>query len=67
MVLRINDGYRAWAALKTVLSNRGLEINYLLSLLFKTIGKARPREGDWGPNTPAPHYQPIEVKRRKGK
>ena len=26
MVHRINDGYRAWGALKSVLSNRGLGI-----------------------------------------
>ena len=42
----------------------------LLSLLLKKIGNTRPGEGDWhpiGPNTPAPHYQPIEEKKRKGK
>ena len=27
MVHRTNEGYRAWGALKTVLSNRGLGIN----------------------------------------
>ena len=27
MVQRMNDGYRAWGALKSVLNNRGLGIN----------------------------------------
>ena len=34
------------------------------------IGNARPGEGDWhpiSPKTPAPHYQTIEEKKRKGK
>ena len=42
----------------------------LLLLLFKKIGNARPGEGDCqpiSPKTPAPHYQPIEEKKRKGK
>ena len=42
----------------------------LLSLLLKKIGNARPGEGDChpiSPKTPAPHYQPIEEKKRKGK
>ena len=42
----------------------------LLLLLLKKIGNARPGEGDWhpiSPKTPAPHYQPIEEKKRKGK
>ena len=42
----------------------------LLLLLFKKIGNARRGEGDCrpiSPNTPAPHYQPIEEKKRKGK
>ena len=42
----------------------------VLSLLLKKIGNARPGEGDWhpiSPKTPAPHYQPIEEKQRKGK
>ena len=41
----------------------------LLLLLLKKIGNARPGEGDChpiSPKTPAPHYQPIE-KKRKGK
>ena len=53
----------------------------LLLLLLKKIGNARPGDGDGsvgdarpgdgdgsvGPKTPAPHYQPIEEKKRKGK
>ena len=42
----------------------------LLLLLLKKIGNARPGEGDCrpiSPKTPAPHYQPIEEKKRKGK
>ena len=42
----------------------------LLLLLLKNIGNARPGEGDWlpiSPKTPAPHYQRIEEKKRKGK
>ena len=42
----------------------------LLLSLLKKIGNARPGEGDWhpiSPKTPAPHYQPIEEKKRKGK
>ena len=40
----------------------------LLLLLLKKIGNARPWEGDWhpiSPKTPAPHYQPIEEKRKQ--
>ena len=42
----------------------------LLLLLLKKIGNARPGEGDChpiSPKTPAPHYRPIEEKKRKGK
>ena len=42
----------------------------LLLLLLKKIGNARLGEGDChpiSPKTPAPHYQPIEEKKRKGK
>ena len=42
----------------------------ILLLLLKKIGNARPGEGDChpiSPKTPAPHYQPIEEKKRKGK
>ena len=42
----------------------------LLLLLLKKIGNARLGEGDCHPisqKTPAPHYQPIEEKKRKGK
>ena len=42
----------------------------LLLLLLKKIGNARPGEGDChpiSPKTPAPHYPPIEEKKRKGK
>ena len=43
---------------------------FLLLLLLKKIGNARPGEGDChpiSPKTPAPPYQPIEEKKRKGK
>ena len=46
------------------------QVTSLLLLLLKKIGNARPREGDChpiSPKTPAPHYQPIEEKKRKGK
>ena len=42
----------------------------LLLLLLKKIGNARLGEGDChpiSPKTPAPHYQPIEKRKRKGK
>ena len=42
----------------------------LLLLLLKKVGSARPRESDIHAislNTPAPQYQPIERKKRKGK
>ena len=42
----------------------------LLLLLFKKIGISMPGEWDWhpmNPKTPAPHYQPIEEKKWKGK
>ena len=42
----------------------------LLLLLFKKIGTARLRENDVhpiSPKTPAPQYQPIDRKKRKGK
>ena len=45
-------------------------IMVLLLLLLKNIGNATPGEGDWhpiSPKTPAPHYKPIEEKKRKGK
>ena len=51
-------------------TNRILYILLLLLLLLKKIGNARPGEADWhpiSPKTPAPHYQPIEEKKRKGK
>ena len=41
-----------------------------LLLLLKKIGNASQGEGDWhpiSPKTPAPYYQPIEEKKRKGK
>ena len=47
-----------------------LLLSLLLLLLLKNIGNARPGEGDCHPistKTPAPHYQPIEEKKRKGK
>ena len=43
---------------------------FLLLLLFKKVGSARLRESDIQPislKTPAPQYQPIDRKKRKGK
>ena len=53
-------------------SIRGMayQVTFLLLLLLKKIGNARPGEGDChpiSPETPAPHYQPKEEKKRKGK
>ena len=42
----------------------------VIIIIKKKIGNARPGEGDChpiSPKTPAPHYQPIEEKKRKGK
>ena len=42
----------------------------LLLLLSKKVGSARLRESDMhpiSPKTPAPQYQPIDRKKRKGK
>ena len=42
----------------------------LLLLLLKKVGSARLRESDihpMSPKTPAPQYQPIDRKKRKGK
>ena len=42
----------------------------LLLLLLKKVGSARLRESDMhliSPKTPAPQYQPIDRKNRKGK
>ena len=42
----------------------------IIIIIIKKIGNARPGEGDChpiSPKTPAPHYQPIEEKKRKGK
>ena len=42
----------------------------LLLLLFKKVGSARLRESGIhpiSPKTPAPQYQPIDRKKRKGK
>ena len=37
MVHRINEGYRAWGALKSVLNNRGLEIKVKKCLYEEVI------------------------------
>ena len=42
----------------------------LILLLLKQVGSARLRESDMhpiSPKTPAPQYQPIDRKKRKGK
>ena len=49
VVDRMNEAYRAWRVLKSMLSNRELGIKAkkcLLLLLLKKIGIARPGEGD---------------------
>ena len=49
---------------------RSLIIIKLLLLLLKKVGRARLRESDIhpiSPKTPAPQYQPIDRKKRKGK
>ena len=46
------------------------EIKALLLLLLKNVSSARQGESDIhpiSPKTPAPHYQPIDRKKRKGK
>ena len=46
------------------------QVCQLLLLLFKEVGSARLRESDIHPNspkTPAPQYQPMDRKKRKGK
>ena len=43
---------------------------YTLLLVLKKVGSARLRESDIhpiSPKTPAPQYQPIDKKKRKGK
>ena len=45
-------------------------LTVLLLLLLKNVGSARLRESDVhpiSPKTPAPQYQPIDRKKRKGK
>ena len=52
------------------LLGRNMKFFEFLLLLLKKIGNARPGEGDChpiSPKTPAPHYQPVEEKKRKGK
>ena len=47
-----------------------LKLLLLLLLLFKKVSSARLGESDIhpiSPNTPAPQYQPIDRKKRKGK
>ena len=55
--------------------NGATDVHYILLLLvlllvLKKVGSARPRESDvhpLSPETPAPQYQPIDRKKRKGK
>ena len=47
-----------------------LQTCIIIIIVKKKIGNTRPGEGDChpiSPKTPAPHYQPIEEKKRKGK
>ena len=42
----------------------------IIIIIIKKIGNARPGDVDWhpiSPKTPAPHYDRIEEKKRKGK
>ena len=53
-----------------LMGQHSLYVLLLLLLLLKKIGNAKQGEGDWepiSPKTPAPHYQPIEEKKRKVK
>ena len=46
------------------------QTNIIIIIIIKKDCNARPGERDWhpiSPKTPAPHYQPIEEKKRKGK
>ena len=64
---KYRPSFAATSALQTTLSNYIAEKGLLLLLLLKKIGNARLGEGDChpiSPKTPAPHYQPIEEKKR---
>ena len=64
-----NEEVRRSFGIESELASRA-DLRVLLLLLLKKIGNARLGEGDChpiSPKTPAPHYQPIEEKKRKGK
>ena len=51
-------------------ASNGAILQKRMKLLFKKVGSARLRESDVhpiSPKTPAPQYQPIDRKKRKGK
>ena len=53
-----------------LVSKKCIIVLLLLLLLFKKVGSARLRESGIhpiSPKTPAPQYQPIDKKKRKGK
>ena len=57
-------------AIRAVWSHANHVLPPVIIIIIKKIGNARPGEGDChpiSPKTPAPHYQPIEEKKRKGK
>ena len=66
------DNLKAWHTeneLCSTYTQLNLQI-IIIIIIIKKIGNARPGEGDChpiSPKTPAPHYQPIEEKKRKGK
>ena len=57
-----------------ILNTKNFLVGYIaiiiIIIIIKKIGNARQGEGDChpiSPKTQAPHYQPIEEKKRKGK
>ena len=70
MEINIKCYYNWYDVTKIIPEIKRILYMLLLLLLLKNIGNARPGEGDWhpiSPKTPAPHYQPIKEKKRKGK
>ena len=59
-----------WLELRVLMAEVEAEYALLLLFLLKKVGSARLRESDIhliSPKTPAPQYQPIDRKKRKGK
>ena len=67
---RATEVHRMLIMFIIVLINRSIMALFLLLLLLKKVGSARLRESGIHPiilKTPAPQYQPIDRKKRKGK